>query len=60
MASRPTHNAGQPAPTSATYEQMNVLGTPTGIRVRVRSGHPLPAAPIGHDWAVVEEHPEDC
>jgi hypothetical protein len=60
MATRPTHDAGQPAPTSATYEQLNVLGTPTGIRVRVRRGHLLPGAPIGHDWVVVEDHPEDC
>jgi hypothetical protein len=60
MANRPTHDAGQPAPTSATYEQLNVFGTPTGIRVRVRRGRSLPGAPIGHDWAVVEEHPEDC
>jgi hypothetical protein len=60
MANRPTHDAGQPAPTSATYEQLNMFGTPTGIRVRVRRGHFLPAAPIGHNWMVVEEHPEDC
>jgi hypothetical protein len=59
MANRPTHDAGQPAQTSATYEQLNVLGTPTGIRVRVRRGHSLPATPVGHEWAVVEEHPED-
>jgi hypothetical protein len=55
-----THAPGQPAPVSATYEQLNVFGSPTGIRVRVRREHPLPAAPIGHGWAVAVEHPEDC
>jgi hypothetical protein len=58
MAHCPTHDSGQPAPSSATYEQMNVFGTPTGIRVRVRRGHLLPDVPMGHEWAVVEEHPE--
>jgi hypothetical protein len=57
---RSPHASGQPAPVSATYEQMNVFGTPTGVRVRVQRGHPLPDAPIGHEWAVVVEHPEDC
>jgi hypothetical protein len=57
---RPAHTAGQPAPTSAIYEQINVFGTPTGVTVRVPRGHPLPEAPTGFDWAVVEEHPEDC
>jgi hypothetical protein len=50
---------GQPAPISATYEQMNLFGSPTGIRVSVACGHPLPGAPIGHEWAVVVELPEE-
>ncbi|MEA2775265.1 MAG: hypothetical protein QOF90_671 [Acetobacteraceae bacterium] len=60
MAIRATHGAGQPAPSSATYEQMNLFGTATGIKIRVRRGCPLPPAPIGHGWVVDEEHPEDC
>jgi hypothetical protein len=60
VAMQSTHAPGQPAPISATYEQMNVFGSPTGITVRVARGHPLPGAPIGHEWAVVEEHPEEC
>jgi hypothetical protein len=59
MAIRATHGAGQPAPSSATYEQMNLFGTATGIKIRVRRGCPLPPAPIGHGWVVDEEHPED-
>jgi hypothetical protein len=55
-----THAPGQPAPISATYGQMNVFGPPTGIRVRVARGQPLPGAPIGHEWTVVVEHPEEC
>jgi hypothetical protein len=60
MPERPTHPAGHPAPTSATYEQINVFGSPTGIRIRMSRGHPLPETPIGHAWAVVEEHPDEC
>jgi hypothetical protein len=60
MPERPTHPAGHPAPVSATYVQVNVFGSPTQIRVHVPRGHPLPGAPVGHEWVVVEEHPEDC
>jgi hypothetical protein len=45
---------------NGVYEQMNVFGSPTGIRVRVPRGHPLPRAPQGHGWAVHEEHEEEC
>ena len=55
MTQQPVHVPGQPAPASATYEQMNVFGSPTGIRVNVVHGSPLPEAPIGHGWAVVED-----
>jgi hypothetical protein len=60
MSDRPTHPPGHPAPVTATYEQMNVFGSSTGIRVRVPRGHPLPNAPIGHGWVVAEEHLEEC
>jgi hypothetical protein len=55
-----THAPGQLAPVSATYEQTNVFGSPTGIKVRVACGNPLPGAPIGHEWIVAEGHPEEC
>jgi hypothetical protein len=38
---------------------MNVFGSPTGIRVNATRGHPLPEAPIGHGWAVVEGDADD-
>ena len=60
MSERPTHPPGHPAPATATYEQVNVFGSPTGIKIRVPRGHPLPKAPVGHGWAVAEEHPEEC
>jgi hypothetical protein len=60
MTLRPVHLPGQPAPASATYEQMNVFGSPTGIRVNATHWHPLPEAPIGHGWAVVEGDADDC
>lgn len=58
MTDQPTHPPGRPAPVSGIFEQMNIFGSPTGIMVRVPCGHPLPAAPVGHGWAIGEEHPE--
>ena len=54
-----THPPGHPAPATATYEQVNVFGSPTGIRIRVPRGHPLTNAPASHEWTVAEEHPEE-
>jgi hypothetical protein len=59
MPERPIHPAGHPAPISGLYEQINIFGSTTGIRIRVSWGNPLPATPIGHGWKVVEEHPDD-
>jgi hypothetical protein len=53
MAQRPEYRPGEAAPTEGTYEQINILGQPTGIRVDVPSGHPLPRAPIGHVWRLI-------
>jgi hypothetical protein len=38
---------------------MNVFGSPTGIRVNVMRGQPLPEAPIGHGWVVVGGDADD-
>jgi hypothetical protein len=57
---RPVHLPGQPAPVSATYEQTNIFGSPTGIWIDVVYGHPLPAAPVGHGGAVAENDADDC
>jgi hypothetical protein len=47
---------GGRAPASGTYEQRNVLGTFTGVRVTVAQGDELPAAPRGFSWSMVELH----
>jgi hypothetical protein len=60
MTQQPVHLPGQPVPASGTYELMNVFGSPTGVRVNVVHGHPLPSAPVGHSWAVVEGDEGDC
>jgi hypothetical protein len=60
MTLRPTYPAGHPAPKSGIYEQINVFGSRTGIKVHVADGHPLPEAPIGHDWVVAEDSKGDC
>jgi hypothetical protein len=37
---------------AGTYEELNIFGRPTGIRVNVEHGHPLPSAPVGHNWTL--------
>jgi hypothetical protein len=59
MAQRPEHRPGEPAPTGGTYEQLNILGQPNGIRADVPHGHPLPRAPVGHVWRLVGEDGDD-
>ncbi len=45
---------GMRAPSAGTYEERNVLGSPTGIRVTLAQGDELPAAPRGFTWRIVE------
>jgi hypothetical protein len=45
---------GTRAPSAGTYEQCNVLGTPTGVRVAVVEGEVLPFAPRGFTWRMIE------
>lgn len=47
------HSPGLPAPQDATYEQLNVLGSPTGVRVTVTRGELLPPAPRGFTWVIL-------
>jgi hypothetical protein len=54
MAHRPEHAPGDAAPATGIYEQLTVMGSPTGIRVDVAHGHPMPSAPLGHSWTLVE------
>ena len=60
MSQRREHRPGEPAPAAGTYEQVNIFGRPTGIRVDMDHGHPLPAAPIGHSWVPADEGGADC
>ena len=60
MTERPMHPPGQHAAVSGTYEQMNVFGSPTGIRVSVTHGQPFPTAPIGHSWAAVKSDADEA
>jgi hypothetical protein len=41
------------APSTGTYEQRNVLGSPTGVRISVSQGDVLPAAPRGFTWRLI-------
>ncbi len=48
---------GVPAPQTGLYAEINVLGTPTGLRIGVNEGMDLPAAPRGFVWRLVETEP---
>jgi hypothetical protein len=41
---------GAPAPATGTYEEHNVFGTPTGNRVDVNKGDPMPPAARAFTW----------
>ena len=60
LAQRPEHAPGETAPAAGTYEQLNIFGRPTGIWVNVAHGHPLPSAPLGHNWTLAEEDTTEC
>ena len=55
MAGKPQYLPGAPAPVAGNYEQLRMLGSPTGVRVAMLAGQPLPAAPIGSTWIRVED-----
>jgi hypothetical protein len=44
---------GTPAPASGSYEEVNVLGSPTGFVVEVRRDNALPALPRGFTWRLI-------
>ena len=50
---------GARAPLSGVYELRNVLGSPTGERTAVARGDPLPAAPRGFTWQLLEPRTDD-
>jgi hypothetical protein len=45
---------------SGTHELLNVFGEPTGIRVSITHGHPMPHAPHGQTWRLAEEGETEC
>ncbi len=51
---------GARAPIRGVYELRNVLGSPAGERATVARGDPLPAAPRGFTWQVLDAHMDDC
>ena len=44
------HTPGTPAPLTASYEELNVLGSPTGRLIEVHRGDLLPVLPRGWMW----------
>jgi hypothetical protein len=45
---------GEPAPATGAYEEHNVFGTPTGNRIDVNKGDPMPPAPRSFTWQSVK------
>jgi hypothetical protein len=41
------------APVPGTYEEVDVLGKPTGNRVAVHEGEQLPRSPRGFGWRLI-------
>ena len=60
MPQRPEHSPGAAAPAAGTYELLNIFGEPTGIRVAVAHGHPMPQAPHGQTWRLAEAGEIEC
>ena len=46
----PHLSAGALAPATAVYLEHNVVGIPTGRRVDMNQGEPMPHAPRGFTW----------
>ena len=53
------HRSGDPAPVPGLYYEVNVFGTPTGRRVQLGHGEPLPELPRGFGWRVSSDVSED-
>jgi hypothetical protein len=60
IAQRPDHAPGDAAPAAGIYEQLNIFGRPTGIRINVEHGHPLPSAPLVHSWTLADDDRAEC
>jgi hypothetical protein len=55
ISQRPDQHLEMPRPAAGTYEQLNIFGRPTGIRVNVEHGHPPPSAPLGHNRTLADD-----
>jgi hypothetical protein len=60
MCGRPEYAPGDTAPAAGVYEQLNIFGSPNGIRVDMILGHPFPLAPVEHLWRAVQVDGEEA
>lgn len=58
MRLAPEVPSGASAPQSGTYELLNVMGTPDGMRVELQKGEASPPAPFGWTWRLVTDKVE--
>ena len=49
---------GTRAPAGGVYQQCNVFGSATGVRVTLARGQTLPTAPRGFTWREIEASTE--
>jgi hypothetical protein len=49
------HTPDTAAPQTGLYETLNIFGSPSGTRVWVVEGDPLPTAPFGFTWRLVPD-----
>jgi hypothetical protein len=55
MARQSEYASGEACEATGTYEQINIFGRLTGIRVTVTHGQPFPEAPRGHMWTLADQ-----
>jgi hypothetical protein len=49
------HAPGTAAPKTGLYEALNIFGSPSGTRIWVAEGDPLPTAPLGFKWRLAPD-----
>ena len=54
MARSPHLKPGELAPTAGAYSEHNVFGSPTGRKLDIIEGEPMPRAPVGFTWLATE------
>jgi hypothetical protein len=60
MARHSEHISMGAAPEAGTYKQLNIFGSPTGIRISMQQGETLPPLPEGRSWVRAGDDEDEC